>query len=129
MKKIIVCMCLVLFIGTAYATEELRLYYNSENGWVGYAGAIYYGPDKNNAFDTMAAAMTKAFEGKGLITKLSKMEQWLCWKALGEYDIADNEIYSIMIQTQYLESFILVRIKNNRRSFDWVGNYNAKNSL
>ena len=48
MKKIyLLFVCLLAFTGAAYATEELRLYYNSENGWRRYADASYYGPNKN----------------------------------------------------------------------------------
>ena len=37
MKKIIVCMCLVLFIGTAYGQGVFvfKYYYNYEKGWTG----------------------------------------------------------------------------------------------
>lgn len=48
MKKIcLLFVCMLAFIGAVYATEELGLYYNSENGWRRYADASYYGPNKN----------------------------------------------------------------------------------
>ena len=40
MKKIIVCMCLALFVGMVYA-QEVKYYEDYERGYSGYAGAVY----------------------------------------------------------------------------------------
>ena len=75
MKKIIVCMCLVLFIGTAYA-QEVKYYEDYDRGYSGYAGAVYI-PREN--FDY---ALNSFLEKYPKVDKMSKVISFLAWRAV-----------------------------------------------
>ena len=107
MKKIIVCICLVLFIGTAY-TQDFNYYYNQTNGWTGEVSIKYLCIDdgafaeitSDNALSDMMGkrARLQGYTSSSPVKKLSEREWWLVWSALGEYSVADEEIYGITIK-------------------------------
>lgn len=138
MKKLcFLCMWLLACAGALYA-EPMKQYYNYETGWTELVSIEYKGEVRNDrdweskySFKAMKEYLeceakrtgSNAFKGGEFvpITKLSKREIWLIWQALGEYDIADNEVYSMLvIKSPYdREVYGHVRIKNNGRSFDF----------
>ena len=89
MKKIIVCMCLALFVGMVYA-QEVKYYEDYERGYSGYAGAVYL-PREN--FDY---ALNSFSEKYPKVDKMSKVISFLAWRALSQYDIQDGDYNSIM---------------------------------
>ena len=130
MKKIIVCMCLVLFIGTAYGQGVFvfKYYYNYEKGWTGEAAIAYLCNDANGVWEILqsegAYNMTSQnFREKGVtiwrVEKLSEREWWLIWSVLGEYNTANKEIYQIGIKKGRGLLCVWVRIQNNGKSVNW----------
>lgn len=125
MKKIIVCICLVLFIGTAYVQAfEFKHYSDPERGWEGDAGITHLIWD-NTLWEKYKTKGKTDLEDNGKwlvfdVKKLSKKDQWLIWQALGEYDIDDEDIYQIIIEESDKEALsVFVRIKNNKQAFEW----------
>ena len=129
MKKIIVCICLVLFIGTAY-TQDFNYYYNQTNGWTGEARIDYLLNDvKGLMWDMLQSEggynmITQDLREKGFtirrVEKLSERDWWLVWSALGEYNTANKEIYQIGIKKGRGLLLVWVRIQNNGQSVNWV---------
>jgi hypothetical protein len=129
MKKIIVCICLVLFIGTAY-TQDFNYYYNQTNGWTGEVSIKYLCIDdgafaeitSDNALSDMMGkrARLQGYTSSSPVKKLSEREWWLVWSALGEYSVADEEIYGITIKKGRGELRMLAKIQNNGQSINWI---------
>lgn len=129
MKKIIVCICLVLFIGTAY-TQDFNYYYNQTNGWTGEVSIKYLTMDKDGEFDEVIGeklsdivadgARQRGYTSSKPVKKLTEREWWLVWSALGEYSVADEEIYGITIKKGRGELRMLAKIQNNGQSINWV---------
>ena len=129
MKKIIVCICLVLFIGTAY-TQDFNYYYNQTNGWTGEVSIKYLCIDdgafaeitSDNALSDMMGkrARLQGYTSSSPVKKLSERERWLVWSALGEYSVADEEIYGITIKKGRGELRMLAKIQNNGQSINWI---------
>ena len=129
MKKIIVCICLVLFIGTAY-TQDFNYYYNQTNGWTGEVSIKYLCIDDgafaeitsdNDLSDMMGKrARLQGYTSSSPVKKLSEREWWLVWSALGEYSVADEEIYGITIKKGRGELRMLAKIQNNGQSINWI---------
>ncbi|MGP1415928.1 MAG: hypothetical protein ACTTJ6_08420 [Treponema sp.] len=55
------------------------------------------------------------------IELLYKQERWFIRKALSEYNLSDSEIYYIYFSINNAVSFIMVRIENNCKSYQWFG--------
>lgn len=129
MKKIIVCICLVLFIGTAY-TQDFNYYYNQTNGWTGEVSIKYLCIDdgafaeitSDNALSDMMGkrARLQGYTSSSPVKKLSEREWWLVWSALGEYSVDDEEIYGITIKKGRGELRMLAKIQNNGQSINWI---------
>ena len=129
MKKIIVCICLVLFIGTAY-TQDFNYYYNQTNGWTGEVSIKYLCIDdgafaeitSDNALSDIMGkrARLQGYTSSSPVKKLSEREWWLVWSALGEYSVADEEIYGITIKKGRGELRMLAKIQNNGQSINWI---------
>ena len=129
MKKIIVCICLVLFIGTAY-TQDFNYYYNQTNGWTGEVSIKYLCIDdgafaeitSDNALSDMMGkrARLQGYTSSKPVKKLTEREWWLVWSALGEYSVADEEIYGITIKKGRGELRMLAKIQNNGQSINWI---------
>ena len=128
MKKIIVCICLVLFIGTAYTQGVFKYYYNYEKGWTGEARIDYLHNDVNGLWDMLQSEgaynmISQDFREKRVtiwrVEKLSEREWWLIWSALGEYNTANKEIYQIGIKKGRGLLCVWVRIQNNGKSVNW----------
>lgn len=129
MKKIIVCICLVLFIGTAY-TQDFNYYYNQTNGWTGEVSIKYLNMDKDGEFDEVIGEKLSDIMADGArqrgctsskpVKKLTEREWWLVWSALGEYSVADEETYGIIIKKGRGELLMLAKIQNNGQSINWV---------
>lgn len=130
MKKIcLLFVCLLAFTSAAY-TQNFNYYYNQTNGWTGEASVNYLNMDKDGAFDEVIGeklsdimadgARQRGYTSSKPVKKLTEREWWLVWSALGEYSIADKEIYAVMIKTGRGELFVLVRIQNNGQSINWV---------
>ena len=129
MKKIIVCICLVLFIGTAY-TQDFNYYYNQTNGWTGEVSIKHLNMDKDGEFDEVIGeklsdimadgARQRGYTSSKPVKKLTEREWWLVWSALGEYSVADEETYGIIIKKGRGELLMLAKIQNNGQSINWV---------
>ena len=123
MKKIIVCMCLALFVGMVYA-QEVKYYEDYERGYSGYAGAVYL-PREN--FDY---ALNSFSEKYPKVNKMSKVISFLAWRALSQYDIQDGDYYSIMcVPSSKLKTgevwYVVVEIIENRKAFKYWQFYRA----
>ena len=131
MKKIyLLCVWLLVVVGVAYA-QEFTYYYNYTNGWTGEASIKYICIDEDGTvFDEiieerLSGIMAEGARARGYksfkpIKKLTERDWWLIWSALGEYNIADEEIYALIIKKVQGELFLLVRIQNNGQSINWV---------
>lgn len=143
MKKLcFLCMWLLACAGALYA-REFKEYSNDKTGWSGYLAIDYIGEMEKDRWErkTTFEAIKDYYQSDSRsrlrggvfvpVTKLSQREKWLIQQALGEYDVADKEVYIIVIGDPksfdiVLQSFpemviISVRIKNNGRSFDFRG--------
>ena len=110
MKKIIACMCLLAFIGTAHA-ENWKYYYDDETGYSGEASITFIGDDTDgNLLDSTVDMLQAGARGLGYSVhntrKLPKEIIWLFSEALKEYYLAQNEVYSILIDTTAPDSGI-----------------------
>lgn len=125
-KRNIVLVLSLLFLinGFIYAQNFNLKYYSSisdgyfENNYSGVALAQYYNSSEINSIE-------KRFETIGRnLDKLTKNNYWLCWKALNEWDIEDNETYLVIIASSLASNdciLLLVTIENSGKSFSWRG--------
>ena len=104
MKKIcLLFVCLLAFTSTAY-TENWKYYYDDETGYSGEASITFIGDDTDgNLLDSTVDMLQAGARGLGYSVhntrKLSKEIIWLFSEALKEYYLAQNEVYSILIDT------------------------------
>ena len=130
MKKIcLLFVCLLAFTGAAY-TQDFNYYYNQTNGWTGEVSIKYLCIDdgafaeitSDNALSDMMGkrARLQGYTSSSPVKKLSEREWWLVWSALGEYSVADEEIYGITIKKGRGELRMLAKIQNNGQSINWV---------
>ena len=140
-RKIISALALAIFAALPAMTRDAQHYSDSANGYGGVAGADFLGTTETYdlgyydsadfVYDVVEGDIKKYMDEQGCVitkplTKLSKEELFLAWKALNEYDIKDGEVYSVFMQcdnsSEYL-SFV-AEICDNARSFrDYGGFY------
>ena len=130
MKKIcLLFVCLLAFTGAAY-TQDFNYYYNQTNGWTGEVSIKYLTMDKDGEFDEVIGeklsdivadgARQRGYTSSKPVKKLTEREWWLVWSALGEYSVADEEIYGITIKKGRGELRMLAKIQNNGQSINWI---------
>ena len=131
MKKIyLLCVWLLVVAGVAYA-QEFNYYYNHTNGWTGEASIKYIGIDKDGTvFDEVVeerlpgimadGARARGYKSFKPIKKLTERDWWLVWSALGEYSVANEEIYALIIKKGRGELIMVTKIQNNGQSINWV---------
>lgn len=130
-KKSFVFICFFTELCILTYAQNLRFkYYTSlgedEGDYSGIAVALYL---ENTEIENVK----NNFASKGReITKLTKNNYWLCWKALNEWEIKDGESYLIfcaenMVAENYI--MILVTIKENCKSFVWWGKSITKEDM
>lgn len=130
MKKIcLLFVYLLAFTGAAY-TQDFNYYYNQTNGWTGEVSIKYLTMDKDGEFDEVIGeklsdivadgARQRGYTSSKPVKKLTEREWWLVWSALGEYSVADEEIYGITIKKGRGELRMLAKIQNNGQSINWV---------
>ena len=76
----------------------------------------------DNALSDMMGkrARLQGYTSSSPVKKLSEREWWLVWSALGEYSVADEEIYGITIKKGRGELRMLAKIQNNGQSINWI---------
>jgi hypothetical protein len=128
--KFLITIFFVLVNGFLYTQNiDLKRYSSImdgdyENDYRGYAVAIYIEKDVNDEeLDFIKDTLSSV--GRD-ISKLSNNNLWLCWKALGEWDIEDGEVYLIFCaDSPYPDNGILIIaiIEDNGESFRWWGKF------
>lgn len=131
MKKFFCGLAFVFGLFGAVYAEESHWYYSDDYGLV-KAGITYAGMSKEVRLSDFMARTMKELRVNGFpvteLKKLSKFLSWACWKALGEYDIKDDEFYLITISNRISlassndeKYMIMVKICDNGKSFYWAG--------
>ncbi len=96
MKKI---MCITIFISINVIVFSQNLnfkYYSSiqdedyESGFSGYAAAIYITEQQLPEIEQKISTMGRK------VNKITRNNSWLCWKALSEWELLNNENYLII---------------------------------
>lgn len=95
----VIFICSLFTVGYA---QQKQYYYNKNLDRVGYANAWFQG---NKSIDEVSAYIPELAKAMQLnsefdadmreIEKLSKMDRWLCWQALNEYDFKEGETYVV----------------------------------
>jgi aminopeptidase-like protein len=127
MNKRILMLAVVLCVlsGTMLFAQELTpRYYSSaddgdtENNYTGYATAIFISNDK------LADGYRRYQELPGTrIDKLTRSTEYLCWRALCEYDLHEGEYYMVGCSGS-LDSdsgiYLFVKIIDGGRNYEWL---------
>lgn len=133
MRKIKLLAIFVFLIGTIpIFGVEIKRYYNYGRDWSEFASISYLNTMTTIEWVKLKAVITeylkKDAKRRGVVVeykpikKLSQKLSWLCWQALGEYNIADNEVYGIEVYSYngQIKTFVVVRIEENGKSFEWI---------
>lgn len=138
--------CVVAAVAVAFAmlsatAKGSKHYSNSAGGYSGWAGAEYRGTTETYdlsyydtgdlIYDVVEGDVKKSFEEQGYVitkplSKMSKEEEFLIWKALGEYDIEDGKVYGGIVQRKNSDESLGLDVENcdNGRSVrDYGGIY------
>ena len=133
MRKIKLLAIFVFLIGTIpIFGVEIKRYYNYGRDWSEFASISYLNTMTTIEWVKLKAVITEYLKKDAKrrsvvveykpIKKLSQKLSWLCWQALGEYNIADNEVYGIEVYSYngQIKTFVVVRIEENGKSFEWI---------
>ena len=133
MRKIKLLAIFVFLMGTIpIFGVEIKRYYNYGRDWSEFASIDYFKTMTTSEWVELKAGMTeylkKEAKRKGMVVeykpikKLSQKLSWLCWESLGEYNIADNEVYGIEVYSYngQCKTIVVVRIGKNGKSFEWI---------
>lgn len=132
MRKIKLLAIFVFLMGTIpIFGVEIKRYYNYGRDWSEFASIDYFKTMTTSEWVELKAGITeylkKEAKRRGVVVeykpikKLSQKLSWLCWQALGEYNIADNEVYGIDVYSYngQIKTIVVVRIEKNGESFEW----------
>lgn len=127
MKRNIMFMFIFLIFVTLHAQQRTyKFYYNDELEEAGYAYASF--GSSNHSVDTMPQKifeeiLNDKYARTKELKKLSKMNIWLCWQALYEYDFQEGETYVVFCAKpiSYENECIMVflTITDGGKSFIW----------
>jgi hypothetical protein len=115
-----------------YAQNFDLKYYSSvlegdfQSDYSGVACAVYINKAELKNMESKLASTGREFD------KLTKSNSWLCWKALGEWDIEDGETYLIVCADSMWSQdaiMIIATIKNGGKTFNWWGKGVTSNDL
>lgn len=142
MKKKLIVSAFALMLAIVSATaKDAKHYSDSANGYDGFAGADYLGTTDTYdlsyydtgdfIYDVVEGDIKKNFEKQGYVitrplTKLSKEEVFLIWKAVCEYDVHDGDVYGVFVQCENIGEYLSldVEICDNGTNFrDYGGFY------
>jgi hypothetical protein len=118
-NKLFVAIFFILITGFLNAQNlDLKGYYDATNGYMGMAVAIYLDNSELENIESKFSSIGRD------INKLTRENYWLCWEALGEWDIEDGETYLILCaDNRFSENLIIIiaKIENGGKSFSWWG--------
>ena len=129
-KKI--SLCVLFAIGISFVTlfADSKEYVDYDLGYKGQASITYICEEESRDafFENARTDMVELYEENGwkyrFTSKFTKEEDWLVWKALGEYDYRDNEVYRITGISSNKQLFdIYVRVWNEGESLNFVSAY------
>lgn len=140
------------YIGTNDDNEWEKLSYSKMKTDLLPVAESYFEEQSSNVTELVEELFGEMFEGCPSvfrhetedyeIKKLSKADSWFCWKALSNYELYDDETYSIVITRKEVSrpnvlrgrtetyvkckgyanySFFLVKIEEQGKSFRWKG--------
>lgn len=130
MKRFLALLGFLFFVTYFVFSQNLDLKYYSSlsdgdyaNKYEGVAIALFLSDDDYNKMEPIFADIGKT------IKKLTKNNEWLCRKALSEWELKDGERYFVMCSDNANSSDVILLfavIKNDGESFDWWGKYIAE---
>lgn len=127
----VIFICSLFTVGYA---QQKQYYYNKNLDRAGYANAWFQG---NKSIDEVSAYIPELAKAMQLnsefdadmreIEKLSKMDRWLCWQALNEYDFKEGETYvvhctdpiSYYSDEEHFSVLVCLTITDKGNSFKW----------
>lgn len=129
-KKISLCVLFALCVSSATLFADSKEYVDYDLGYKGQASITYICEEESRDafFENARTDMIELYEENGwkyrFTSKFTKEEDWLVWKALGEYDYRDNEVYRITGISSNKQLFdIYVRVWNEGTSLNFVSAY------
>ena len=129
-KKISLCVLFALCVSSATLFADSKEYVDYDLGYKGQASITYICEEESRDafFENARTDMIELYEENGwkyrFTSKFTKEEDWLVWKALGEYDYRDNEVYRITGISSNKQLFdIYVRVWNEGESLNFVSAY------
>ena len=129
-KKISVSVLFALCVSSATLFADSKEYVDYDLGYKGQASITYICEEESRDafFENARTDMVELYEENGwkyrFTSKFTKEEDWLVWKALGEYDYRDNEVYRITGISSNKQLFdIYVRVWNEGTSLNFVSAY------
>ncbi len=128
-KKMILCVVLLFSLVSVLNAVGPKYYYDYKNGYEGHSLANYVGTTKKFDISILNKGNIDYMLSCGSfvepLSKLTKEENFLLWSALREFDIRDNEVYSVYIHSSSLRAstavMLYVVIKENGNSVSWEG--------
>lgn len=129
-KKISLCVLFAIAVSSVTLFADSKEYVDYDLGYKGQASITYICEEESRDafFENARTDMIELYEENGwkyrFTSKFTKEEDWLVWKALGEYDYRDNEVYRITGISSNKQLFdIYVRVWNEGESLNFVSAY------
>jgi len=130
LKKISLCVLFAIGVSSVTLFADSKEYVDYDLGYKGQASITYICEEESRDafFENARTDMIELYEENGwkyrFTSKFTKEEDWLVWKALGEYDYRDNEVYRITGISSNKQLFdIYVRVWNEGESLNFVSAY------
>ena len=124
MKKIMFITIFITINMLVFAQNINFKYYSSiqdgdyESGFSGYAVAIYITEQEMPEIEQKISTIGRK------VNKITRNNSWLCWKALNEWELLNNENYLIICSDSLIAEeglLIIATIQENGDSFSWRG--------
>lgn len=138
-KKLFISTVVLLLAMLPMMSQQSKYYSESANGYGGFAMAQYLGTTKTcdlsyyDSEDFIYDMAEFLEEEKDCVmtrqlSNLSKEEVFLIWKALGEYNVRDKEVYSVRVLCgKSIEALdLVVEIRDKGKNFRYYGGYYYK---